>query len=58
MLSVDLDAGFAAIGAAVVLVHADVLFSPRASGSVAVFFGDADVLTRVAVVSTRWGGLR
>jgi len=51
-LPIDLDACVAAI----VLVHADLLFPPHTSRTKAVFFGDADVLTRVAVVSTGWRG--
>jgi len=41
----------AAIGVTVVLVHADLLFSPHTCGTVSVFFGDADVLAGVAVVA-------
>ena len=64
MLAVDFDAGVVAISVAVVLVHADVLLDSYAAAlglsTVAVFFGDANVLTRVAgvVVSTGRDGLR
>ena len=64
-LAVDFDAGVATISVAVVLVHADVLLDSYAAAfglaTVAVFFGDADVLTRVAlgvVVSTGRESLR
>jgi len=49
-LLVNLDACVATV----VLVHSDLLFPPHTSRAEAVFFGDADVLTRVAVVSTGW----
>ena len=49
-LPVNLDACVATV----VLVHSDLLFPPHTSRAEAVFFGDADVLTRVAVVSTGW----
>ena len=62
LLSLGLKACFASVAAVVVtvfLVHADFLFSPHATlWTAAVFFGDADVLTRVAVVLTGSSFLR
>lgn len=55
-LSVDLDACVTSVRVAVVLVDADFLFSSYVTWALALFFfGDADVLTRVAVVSTGRG---
>ena len=56
LLSLGLESSLASVAAvvvAVLLVHADLLFSPDATlWTAAVFFGDADVLARVAVVLT------
>lgn len=51
-LSINFNASVAAIGVAVVCGNADVLLSPHAPWTVAVALADADVFTRVAVVST------
>ena len=51
LLPVDFDVCLAAIDVTVVLVDANVLFSPQAPRAVSVLFGDADVLAGVAVVA-------
>ena len=51
-LAVDFHTGVSSVDVAVVLSDADLFFAPHTIRPAAVFFGDADILACVAVVST------